>query len=307
MEFEELKNKIIQETNLTKDELEERIEEKIVELSNLVSPEGAAYIIAKEEGLDLLEKRDRSLKIKNVIPKMKNVEVIGKIIEISEMREFDTGARKGKVQNVVIGDETGKIRVTFWNDKTDLIKDLKEGDVIRVRNGYTKANIFGIPEIHMGKGSNVIKEKIDIEVKDIPEKKSAEIFKTLVDRKFLKDLKENDFVEVKAAVVSTFENEYITCPECNSKIEKINDSFVCNDHGKVEPKKNLIVKGYLDDGTATFRFVSFKEVAEKIKNFEGKDMIYIGRIKKNEYFGDLEMIINDVKELNVEEEIEKLI
>lgn len=304
MGLEDIKNKIIQETGLTKEEVEKRIEEKIIELSNLVSEEGAAYIVAKEEGLDLLEKRDRSLKIKNIIPKMRNVEITGKIIEISEVREFEVNGRKGKVQSISLGDETGKIRVVFWNDKIDLIKNLKEGEVIKIKNGYTKANSFGIPEIHVGKGSTLEKKELEIE---IPEIKEEKIFRTLIERKYLKDLKENDFAEIRATVVSIFENEFITCPECESKVEEINNNFVCKDHGKVKPKKNLIIRGYLDDSIATFKFVSFREVAEKIRNNIGREMLFIGRVKRNEYFGNLEFIVNEVRDLNIEEEIERLI
>ncbi len=303
MELEELKNKIVNETDLSKEDVEKKIEEKVLELSNLVSEEGAAYIIAKEEGLDLLEKKDRTLKIKNIIPRMKSMEIVGKILDISELNEFERKDKKGKVQSINIGDETGKIRVVFWNDKTDLLKDFKEGETVRVKNGFTKANTFGMPEIHMGRSSTLDKE--DKEIKVTEEK---EMYKSLVERKNLKDLKENDFPEIRGAVVSTSEKEFVTCPQCGAKLEEINGSQVCKDHGKVEPKKNLILRGYLDDGTSAFRFVSFRETAEKIKNenLVGKERLFMGRVKKNEYFGDLEMIVNQVKEMNVEEEIEKL-
>ncbi len=307
MELEELKNKIVNETDLSKEDVEKKIEEKVLELSNLVSEEGAAYIIAKEEGLDLLEKKDRTLKIKNIIPRMKSMEIVGKILDISELNEFERKGKKGKVQHINIGDETGKIRVVFWNDKTDLLKDFKEGETVRVKNGFTKANTFGMPEIHMGRSSTLDKEDKEIKVTEEKEK-PKEMYKSLVERKNLKDLKENDFPEIRGAVVSTSEKEFVTCPQCGAKLEEINGSQVCKDHGKVEPKKNLILRGYLDDGTSAFRFVSFRETAEKIKNenLVGKERLFMGRVKKNEYFGDLEMIVNQVKEMNVEEEIEKL-
>jgi len=307
MDLEELKNKIVNETNLSKEDVEKKIEEKVLELSNLVSEEGAAYIIAKEEGLDLLEKRDRTLKIKNIIPRMNNIEILGKILDISELKEFERQGKKGKVQHINIGDETGKIRVVFWNDKTDLLKGFKEGETVRVKNGFTKANTFGMPEIHMGKGSTLEKEEKEIEVKEM-KNETKEMYKSLVDRKSLKDLKENDFAEVKGIIASISEKEFVTCPQCDSRLEEINENLVCKDHGKVEPKRNLILRGYLDDGTSTFRFVSFRETAEKIKNENllGKERLFIGRVKKNEYFGDLEMIINQIRELDIEEEIEKL-
>ena len=308
MELEDIKQRIVEKTGLSKEEVEQRIEEKILELSNLVSEEGAAYIVAKEEGLDLLEKRDRSLKIKNIIPGMKTVEVLGKILEISEQREFEREKTKGKVQHIIVGDDTGKIRVVFWNDKVALVENLDEGDVVRIKNGYTRANTFGIPEIHMGRGSVIQKEDLELEIGEEVEEKPIEMYKTPVERRNLKDLKENDFAEIRGAIVSTFEREFATCSECDSRLKEINGTLICNDHGKVEPKRNLVVKGYIDDGSSTFRFVSFREVAEKInrENLIGKERLFVGRVKRNEYFGDLEMVIGDIKELNVEEEIEKL-
>lgn len=309
MELEDLKKKIAKEAKLSLDEVEKKIEEKIDELSGLVSEEGAAYIIAKEEGLDLLEKRERNLKIKNIIPNMKAVEVIGKVISISEPREFDKGKIKGKVQSITIGDETGQIRVIFWNDKTELIKNLSVDKVIKVKKGYTKSNNFGMPEVHLGIGSLIEDSDTKINVKEKQEFNPKESFsRTIGERKKLKEIKENDLIETRAAIVSFSEKEFSTCPSCGSKLEGIGGSLVCKDHGKVEPKKNIILKGYLDDGTSALRFVSFGEVSEKIKkdNLLGKDKIFIGKIKKNEYFGDLEFTINQIKDLEVEKEIEKL-
>ncbi|RLJ01856.1 MAG: hypothetical protein DRP10_02995 [Candidatus Aenigmatarchaeota archaeon] len=304
MELEEIKEKIAKEANLTREEVDKKIEDKILELSGLVSAEGAAYIVAKEEGLDLLEKRDRRLKIKNIIPKMREVEVVGKIVDISDVREFDKGDKKGKVKSITIGDETGQIRVVFWNDKVNLAENLKEGDVIRIKKGYTKANSFGIPEIHMGTGSNIEIENKDIKLSETKEVKTFSIG----ERKKLKEIKEGDFIETRAAIVSTSEKEFYTCPNCNSKLEEINGNYVCKDHGKVEPNKNLIIKGYIDDGSATLKFVAFRELAEKIKseNLIGKDKIFIGRVKKNEYFGDPELILNQIEDFDIEREIDLL-
>ncbi|OYT43502.1 MAG: hypothetical protein B6U88_00760 [Candidatus Aenigmarchaeota archaeon ex4484_56] len=302
MELEVLKEKICKEAKISKEDLEKRINDKILELSGLVSEEGAAYIIAKEEGLDLLEKRDRTLKIKNIIPNIRSIDIIGKVIDISETREFERDGRKGKLQSITVGDETGTIRVIFWNDKIDLLKDVQLEDVIKITQGYSKANSFGIPEIHIRKNSKI--EKIDKKI-DVKEKKP--LFSLSANRVKLSELKENNFAEVRAYIVSVFEREYLSCPECNGKLEEISGNFVCKDHGKVEPVKNLIVKGYLDDGFSTIRFVAFRELAEKIKSELGKEKIFVGRVKMNEYFGDLEFILTQMRDIDINEEIEKLI
>ena len=312
MELAELKEKISKEGNISIDEVNNKIEEKIIELSGLVSEEGAAYIVAKELGLDLLEKRDLSLKIKNVLPGLKAVDVIGKVVSVSQVREFAKNDRKGKVQNAVIGDETGSIRVVFWNDLVRYLENVKEGDVIKVNRGFTKANSFGMPEIHLGNTSSIEKVDKQIEVAEIS-KPFSEGFSSgasmHAQRKDLGQMKENDFIEVRAAIVSTSENEYLTCPNCEGKIDDSSGEYVCGKDGKIEPKRNVIVKGYLDDGVAARRFVSFRDVAQRIKKEKliGKERIFVGKVKKNEFFGDMEIVLNGLKELNYEQEVEKLL
>ena len=65
MDFETIVNKIKEKTNLKEEEINRKVIEKQQELSNLVSKEGAAYIIAKELGLDIFPKTKRRLEIKN--------------------------------------------------------------------------------------------------------------------------------------------------------------------------------------------------------------------------------------------------
>jgi len=313
MELDELKEKISQEGKISIDDVSNKIEEKIIELSGLVSEEGAAYIVAKELGLDLLEKRDPNLKIKNILPGLKAVDVIGKIVSISQMREFSKNERKGKVRNVMIGDETGSIRVVFWNDLVKLIDSLKEGDVIKVNHGFTKPNSFGMPEIHLGNTSSIEKVDKEITVAEVSRPFSEGGFggggSMSAKRRSLDQLKENDFIEVRAIIVSTSENEYLTCPKCEGRVVDTAGEYTCEKDGKVEPKRNLIVKGYLDDGNAAKRFVSFRDVAQKIKadKLIGKEMVFVGKVKKNDFFGDLEMILNQVKEPNFGEEVEKIL
>ena len=54
--------KILSSTGLGAEEVERRILEKQRELSDLVSREGAAFIVAKELGLDLIDRQKISFK-----------------------------------------------------------------------------------------------------------------------------------------------------------------------------------------------------------------------------------------------------
>ncbi len=73
------------------------------------------------------------MKISELQPKQGNVNVEGKILEISPAREFQKFGRPGKVANSVLEDDSGKIILTLWNEDVDRFK---VGDVVKVVNGY---------------------------------------------------------------------------------------------------------------------------------------------------------------------------
>jgi ssDNA-binding replication factor A large subunit len=94
MDSNELVQKIIEKTGLSQEEVQKKILEKQRELSNLISKDGAAYIIAKELGLDILPKTKRRLEIKNVIPKITDLKLTARVIRVFEPREFKSKAGK---------------------------------------------------------------------------------------------------------------------------------------------------------------------------------------------------------------------
>lgn len=301
----ELIDKIAERTNLSKEDIEKKIEEKLVELSYLVSKEGAAYIVAKELGIDLLEKKDRSLKIKNIIPGMSRVDIDGKILKISDVKEFEREGGMGKVVSFLLGDETGSVRVVCWDANISKLSGLKEGDSVRITNAYSRTNIFGNVEVHLGENSSI--EKIEKAI-EVPENLAREGLSSGPKRKRLDKVKEGEFIETKATIVSILENKFYSCPECNSRVEKISEDFFCKDHGKVKPVENLMISGYMDDGFGAVRYLAFREIAEKILSMNplGRELIFVGRVRKNRLYGNLEINIKDVFPLNIEEEIKKL-
>lgn len=75
------------------------------------------------------------MKIKDLRNGMKRVEIEAKVSEKSETREVmsrfsDTTHR---VATAIIGDETGTIKLTLWNDQ---IGQVNVNDKVKVENGY---------------------------------------------------------------------------------------------------------------------------------------------------------------------------
>ena len=82
-------------------------------------------------------------KVGELTPQSRAVNVTAKVVSKSEIREIPMG-RDGsahKVCDALVGDETGTVYLTLWDDNIEKVND---GDSIRVENGYVtlfKGNI----------------------------------------------------------------------------------------------------------------------------------------------------------------------
>jgi replication factor A1 len=94
------------------------------------------------------------------------VDITGKVVRIFPSREFNRkDGTKGKVCTLILGDESGTIRTVLWGDDVALSEEGKvtEGDILRIRAGYTKENLNGEAELHIGNRTRVIVNPGDIE------------------------------------------------------------------------------------------------------------------------------------------------
>jgi replication factor A1 len=75
------------------------------------------------------------LKIKDLHNGMKRVEIEAKVSEKSETREVMSrfGDTTYRVATAIIGDETGTIKLTLWNEQ---IGQVNVNDKVKVENGY---------------------------------------------------------------------------------------------------------------------------------------------------------------------------
>jgi len=317
----ELKQKIIRSGKITPVALEGRLKDKINELSGLISEEGAAHIIANELGIELFNAAQEKLKIKEVYAGMRNISTVGKVIRKYEVREFAKGAGTGKVCSIVIGDETDTIRVVFWNDQVSLADQLREQDVLSIKNASVRENNNG-REIHINEHTNVAANPIGETVTAVrtpasPRKKISE----------LADGQEN--IEIMGTVVQIFDLHFFQiCPNCNKRLHEIEGTLQCPEHKAVRPGLSYVLNVILDDGTGTVRTTFWKnqtnhllnknesEVSQYYQNlaaFEniktdllGEQLKVTGRAKHNEMFNRLEFSVQFVQKAVPEEELIRL-
>ena len=203
--YEKLTEKICKLANIPKEEVERRVEAKKAKLSGLISKEGAAQIVAAELGVNLDKER---LKISELASGMKRANFLGKVIDISPVREFNKNNRQGKVVNLKVADATGNLKVVLWDtNHIALIEQNKinKGDVIEVSNGNVRDG-----EIHLSSFSDIKLSKEVIEGDIIVERVFAGTN--------LKDAKPGQNMKVRALIVNVFEPRYFeVCAECGKR------------------------------------------------------------------------------------------
>ncbi len=105
--------------------------------------------IAKDESAKITVK-DPMVTINEVRMGMGNVCVRGLILSKQEPRSFNRkDGSRGAVQGLMLGDETGKIRLTVWDSKLKDVEALSPGDTIEVLHAYTRESMGGV-EIQVG-------------------------------------------------------------------------------------------------------------------------------------------------------------
>ncbi|GGL70120.1 single-stranded DNA binding protein [Halocalculus aciditolerans] len=98
---------------------------------------------------------------------LSDVDLVGVVLDTDDVRTFsrDDGS-EGRVSNLVLGDETGRVRVTLWDDQADLATEFEPDDVVEVVDGYVRER-DGSLELHVGNRGTV--EAVDADVEYVPD------------------------------------------------------------------------------------------------------------------------------------------
>ncbi|MDP3992305.1 MAG: DUF2240 family protein [Nanoarchaeota archaeon] len=297
--YERILEKISKASGIGKDEIERKVEAKRAKLSGLISKEGAAQVIASELGISFENER---LKINELLPGMRKVNTIGKVINLFPVRTFTTKkGEESKVVNFWIADETANTKVVLWD--TNHIGMIEQGKIavgttIEISNGSMRDS-----EIHLGSFSQI---KLSEEI--LGDVKTEKVFR----KKNIGEFKVGESTSARAFVLQVFEPRFFNvCPECNKKALQEGEAFSCLKHGKIIPEKRAVSTLVIDDGTESIKAVLFHEsllkmgfsqlenqekFAEEKANFLGKEMIFTGNVRNNAFFNTPEFLIEDVKE-----------
>lgn len=309
--YDRIVKKIAKSSDLSEEDVKRRIEAKRAKLSGLISEEGAAQVVAAELGISF---EDEQLKIDELLPGMRKVSTVGKVINLYPVRKFtNRKGEEGKVANLFIADEKSNVKTVLWDtNHIELIEngEVVEGSVVEINNAGMRGN-----ELHLGSFAEF--KKSDKEVGEVVTEK-------VVKEKPISEIAVSDDVRIRAFIVQSFPAKFFNvCPECKKKAfpDESGEGFNCREHGKVTPEKRALLNMVLDDGTETIRSVIFSDNFSKIgitdiedqdklglqrENLLGKEFYFSGKVRTNRYFNNSELIIDEVEEVNIDGLISEL-
>lgn len=306
--YEKMVERIGSSANVDREEVERRIEAKIAKLSGLISKEGAAQVVAAELGISFDNER---FKVNELLPGMRKVNLVGKVINIFPIRTFNRNDQEHRVCNFIIADETSNTKVVLWDTHhIDLIEkeQIKPETIVEILNAAVREG----NEIHLGSFSEIklsdeMVESVNLERPESPEKKII-------------DFKVNDSVRTRAFIVQAFDPRFFhVCPECRKKVVSGSEGFICSEHNKVNAEKRALINIVIDDGTETARGVVFhdnlselgitalgdadedrKKLSFQKEDLLGKEMGFSGNVRMNKFFNNPEFIINSVEKVDLD-------
>ncbi|MHA1105839.1 MAG: OB-fold nucleic acid binding domain-containing protein, partial [Promethearchaeota archaeon] len=180
MSTESYINKIMDETGLSRKDIQDLVNEKKIELKGLITDDGALLLIAKELKVEIKKENkdfnDIDVKISDVSLGMKNIILIGRIKDVNKIFNFTRNdGSEGFVGSFSIQDESGEIRVVLWDEDTRILtnENFVINEVVKIINGYTKEGRYQDLEIHVNRFGKIILSPEDIDYNKIPKIKHS--------------------------------------------------------------------------------------------------------------------------------------
>ncbi len=286
-EFEEVVKKIVEETGKTNTEVLEMIYKKQEEYNNLISDVGAAYLVAKEFGIDVKSTANftKEIKIKDLFGGLNSIRLKVKVLKIFPINTFKKEDGEGRVMNILVGDETGTARLVLWNEQIDDFK-FKEGSSIEIINAYTKER-NGMTEIRIGMYGIIREYDGEIEVKD------TSIPKEYVEKKIAEMVFPEENIKVNAYIQKIFYKNPIIyyCRECS----KVYETETCKDHGKINPI--IVISGIMEDETSNIVFNMFTRTVESFLNTNKEEII---KLIENKGYDEFYKILENMLDIKYE-------
>lgn len=213
-------------------------------------------------------------KISDIDEDDQDIIVIGRVIELSEIHEFERdNGDSGFVRNIEIADETGSLRVVLWD--ADAKREFEIGQPIKLQNPRFDLDNDSRIEAIVNRNTAIL-EPSESEIEKLPSQ--DELMEAIYVPKTIESLAEDDVnVCVTGTIVEVDSNRIISkkCPSCNGYVEGGEDENVCDNCGHVfdEPKTLLMVPLRIEDDTGDIKVTFFDKLAEELIGMKKEEIV----------------------------------
>jgi len=264
--------------------------------------------------INILNKKEETFeKLSELKSGMSGINLVGRIVRKFPCKDFESGERKGKLCSFQFGDGTALLRATAWNEKADELEKTNEGEVVEIKNAYTKEGRFGV-ELHLGYTATLnpsTKEVMSI----------SQILKDSVSEKKINQLTDGETSTISVKVTGTERGNFLyeVCSKCGKKIQKTENGSLCETCGETTPSKRAVASLLVEDDSAGIKATFFGTNAlsaigmnqEEIENslnakstdvfiaelngkLIGKEMKLLGYQKTNTFSGANEFMVKEI-------------
>ena len=298
-------------------------------------------IIAEDADVELIKQFQAEFQeLASITNEKTEVHVKGVITDLFPIQEIVTKDNENvRLQNLKIEDGTSEIQITSWRDNISKLSNLKIGDNIELYNTQVKEDAgYGIKlqivrntivkkSIHNNSSSQGFVSSLDVSDMEVQ-------FPSIQD---IEDIKEGVDVLIQATVVKLIEKQFVypLCPECNKKVKKENNDFLCAEHGVVDTPVNRILFTFVvNDGTGDINVLCAGKLAEivmgisadiaarmveehdsvkapysylKTKDFVNSEFLISGKVTKNQFLDSLEIVAKTMERVSYKEATKGLI
>ncbi|HDH44918.1 MAG TPA: hypothetical protein ENG66_05970 [Thermococcus sp.] len=153
IDSEILKWCIMYVANLTPEQLDQLIKEKMSIFGHLLSEQTILGIIASELGISLPTKIEEiGIKLNQLIPGLYNLSLKLSVKEVEEIKTFTRpDGTTGQLVRVKVCDKTGEMWLVLWDEQTSYAYNLKPGMKILVSKARTTTDGLGRVELQLDK------------------------------------------------------------------------------------------------------------------------------------------------------------
>jgi len=162
--------RIVSESGKSRGEVEQLIKAKKSKLSGLLTDDGAAFMVARELGIELATQQEmHRVSIGQLQDGMQNIDLLVRVMHVFSPKSFERNGTKGTLCNMIIADDSGETRLTLWHNDVKKMQEagVQKGSVLMLHNCYAKS-FNNKPQLNLSYNGSMVVDPKNVDCRTLP-------------------------------------------------------------------------------------------------------------------------------------------